>query len=73
MTAHLAPRPISRVAHVALRGASRELKLAPNAFECTFVELPLTAGPGRLEAWAESGGPPAGVLDITVERGKDYR
>ena len=73
MTAQLGPRPVPRVAHVALCGVSRELKLAPNAAECTFVDLPLDTGPGRLEAWVESNGPRAGVLGISVERGSDDR
>jgi len=53
LTAHLTPRRFPTVAHVKLRGASREIKLGPDAAECTFADLPLTAGPAQLEAWAE--------------------
>ena len=68
LTAHLAPRRFPTVAHVRLRGTSREIPLGPEASECTFPDLLLTAGPGRLEAWIEGNGVSAGVLDISVRR-----
>lgn len=68
LTAHLTPRRFPTVAHVQLRGASREIKLGPDAAECTFPDLPLTAGPGQLEAWVEGNRASAGVLDISVRR-----
>ena len=68
LTAHLTPRRFPTVAHVKLRGASREIKLGPDAAECTFPDLPLTAGPGQLEAWVEGNRASAGVLDISVRR-----
>jgi len=66
LTAHLTPRRFPTVAHITLRGVSREIPLGPDASECTFPDLPLTAGPGRLEAWIEGQGASTGVLDISV-------
>jgi arylsulfatase A-like enzyme len=68
LTAHLTPRRLPTVARVTLRGTSREITLAPGASDCTFPDLPLTVGPGRLEAWIEGQGASAGVLDISVRR-----
>jgi hypothetical protein len=71
LTVHLAPRRFPTVAHVRLRGVSRELKLDPEAAECTFHDLPLTEGPGRLETWVEGNRSTAGVLDLSVRRKGD--
>jgi len=68
VTVRLTPRRFPTVAHITLRGISREITLAPGASECTFPDLPLTAGPGRLEAWVEGHGASSGVLDISVRR-----
>jgi len=73
LTAHLTPRRFPTVAHVTLRGSGRDIPLGPDAAECTFPDLPLTASPGRLEAWVEGHGISAGVLDISVQRKADSR
>ena len=65
---HLTPRRFPTIAHLALRGVQRELKLEPGATDCTFREVPVTAGPGRLEAWVEGNHATAGPLDVTIRR-----
>jgi arylsulfatase A-like enzyme len=68
LTAHLKPRVFKTVGRVRLRGVSREVNLLPGATEFTMRDLPLTAGPGRLEAWVEGNRASAGVLDVAVMR-----
>ena len=45
------PWPTSRSGASAVRSS-----WAPNVAKCTFADLPVTAGPGRLEAWVDSNG-----------------
>jgi arylsulfatase A-like enzyme len=66
--ARLVPRRFPTVAHLSLRGIKRELSLEPEAATCIFRDLPLTAGPGRLEIWVEGNRATAGVLDVTIRR-----
>jgi arylsulfatase A-like enzyme len=66
ISARLVPRRFPTVAHLSLRGVARELSLEPEATACTFRDLPLTAGPGRLEIWIEGNRATAGVLDVTI-------
>jgi hypothetical protein len=68
LTLHLTPRRSPTMAAIRLRGVHRQLSLDPGAAECTFAEVPLTAGPGRLEAWVAGDGATTGVLDLTVRR-----
>ena len=68
LTLHLTPRRFPTVASIRLRGVSRQVSLDPGAAECTFHEVPLSAGPGRLEAWVEGNHATTGVLDLTVRR-----
>ena len=46
--------------------SSNRSKLEPGAAECTFPDVPLTQGPGRLEAWVEGNRNTSGVLDVDV-------
>jgi arylsulfatase A-like enzyme len=68
ITLHLAPRRFRTVAHIALNGTSRQQALGAGAEECVFRSAPITAGPGRLEAWVEGNRATAGVLDVIVRR-----
>jgi len=68
LTLHLTPRPVPTVASIRLRGVHRQLSLDPGAAECTIHDVPLSAGPGRLEAWVEGNHATAGVLDLAVRR-----
>ncbi len=73
VSVRLPPRRFPTIAHLSLRGISRELKLQPGATECTFQDIPWTAGPGRLEVWVEGNRATAGPLDVTIARVKDAR
>ena len=44
------------------------MALAPGQTECSFKDVELPAGPGRLEAWIAWNTTTAGVLDITARR-----
>jgi arylsulfatase A-like enzyme len=68
ITLHVLPRPFPTVAQITLRGVIRKLHLEPGATECSFRHVPLTVGPGRLEAWIEGNRATAGVLDLVVQR-----
>jgi arylsulfatase A-like enzyme len=68
VTLHLTPRPFPTVAAIRLRGVHRQLSLDAGADQCTFPDLSLTAGPGRLEAWVEGNHATTGVLDLAVQR-----
>jgi hypothetical protein len=68
VTLHLVPRPFPTVASIRLRGVERQLQLDSGAAECTFHEVPLTAGPGRLEARVEGNHTTTGVLDLAIRR-----
>src|SRR5262249_30428132 len=68
VTLQLTPRPFPTVASIRLRGVHRQLGLDPGAAECTFPDVPPTAGPGRLEGGGEGNGATSGVLDLTVRR-----
>ena len=49
-------------------GVEQSQKLEPGAAECSFPDVPLTQGPGRLEAWVEGNRNTAGVLEATLRR-----
>jgi hypothetical protein len=66
MTLHFAPRRFPTTIHVSLDGATVEHLVSARETEYTFKEIPLQAGPGRLEAWIEGNGGRAGILDVTV-------
>ena len=68
VTLRLTSRRFRTVAHLLLRGVGRELDLKPGTAECTFHDVPWTAGPGRLEAWVEGNRATAGPLDVTIRR-----
>jgi arylsulfatase A-like enzyme len=53
---------------LSLNGARRQQSLKPGTTQCTFKEVPITAGPGRLEARVVGNKAQAGVLDIVVRR-----
>jgi arylsulfatase A-like enzyme len=64
----LTPRRFPTTVHLKLRGVERAVKLEPEAAECTFRDVPWTAGPGRLEVWVEGNRATAGALDVTLRR-----
>ncbi len=64
----LTPRRFPTVVHLTIRGVERELKLDREASECTFRDVPFTAGTGRFEAWVEGNRATAGPLDVTIRR-----
>ncbi len=66
ITAHFTPRPFPSVAQLRLQGASQRVSIRPGSSECTFADVPADHGPGRLEAWIESGQDSWGVLGLTV-------
>jgi arylsulfatase A-like enzyme len=72
-TLHLTPRPFPTVASIQLRGVHRRLRLDPGVDQCTFSGVPLSAGPGRLEAWVEGNHATTGVLDLAVHRREAVR
>ena len=73
VTLRLTPRRFQTVAHLSLRGVNRELDLKPGTAECTFHDVPWTAGPGRLDAWVEGNRATAGPLDVTIRALPDTR
>jgi arylsulfatase A-like enzyme len=68
VTLRLTPRRFRTVAHLSLRGVNRQLDLTPGTTECTFHDVPWTAGPGRFEAWVEGNRATAGPLDVAIRR-----
>jgi arylsulfatase A-like enzyme len=71
ITLRLMPRRFPTVAHLSLGGVERSLKLDAGATGCSFTDVPLAAGPGRLQAWVEGNRNTAGALDVTVRRDGD--
>ena len=68
VTLKFAPRKFPTVLHLSLKGSDREQALAAGATACTFENVPVSAGGGRLEAWVEGNRARAGVLDVVVRR-----
>jgi arylsulfatase A-like enzyme len=68
ITLHFPPRRFATVAHFALGDVRREQTVAPGDTECRFAQVPLAAGPGRLETWVEGNRARAGVSAVTVAR-----
>ena len=64
----LTPRRFPTVVHLSIGGVEQSQKLEPGAAECSFPDVPLTQGPGRLEAWVEGNRNTSGVLDVTLRR-----
>ena len=62
------PRPFPTELTFTLNGAHGQQSLKPGETEFTFKEVPIKAGPGRLEAWVEGNRARAGILDAVVQR-----
>ncbi len=69
VTVHVAPRPRATV-HLAFGDARYTGTVAANATACPFAGVRLPAGPGQLEAWAESENENQGALWLSVRRTK---
>jgi hypothetical protein len=67
-TLHFAPRKFQTELHLSLNGAHRQQSLAADTTEFTFKDVPITAGPGRLEAWVLGNRAKAGILSARVLR-----
>ncbi len=65
-----APQQEPTTAHLALGDVHLREKVEPGATGAGFPDVPLPAGPGRLEAWIAPGGGKAttGVLYVDVDR-----
>ena len=68
VTFHFASRPFPTILELSLNGARRQQSLNPGATEYTFKNVPIAAGPGRLEARVAGNRAQAGVLDAVVRR-----
>src|SRR5262249_25436965 len=68
MTLRCEPSPKARTARLGLRGVFLARELPANATHCTFEDVRLSAGDGRLEAWLLQGEERVGVLDVEVRK-----
>jgi hypothetical protein len=57
-----------RVARLSLRSEQREVKVRPGETGCRFEAVPLTPGPGRLEASITGEGSAVGVWSVEASR-----
>ena len=68
ITLRFDPVPAASKAHFELGGVSLDQDLKPNATQCTFDDVSLKSGPGRLQAWLALGDANRGVRYVTVTR-----
>jgi arylsulfatase A-like enzyme len=69
----LQPRRFPTTARFALGGVRLNQTLAAGATDCSFRDVALPQGLGRLEAWVEGNGASAGAWRVTVHRTGESR
>lgn len=68
VTLRLAPNTPAGEAHFRLGPVTAKQPVSAGSATCTFRDLQVPAGPGRLEAWVEAGNSPLGVHYVEVRR-----